>query len=90
MTEQAVAPVCTTFAAQGDRRCRLVHVPWPLIYWLLRSGEFVRIRLPCRADWLPGLIYAASGLAGGDRLARLGVTLRAFTVSSSAVPSGAP
>jgi hypothetical protein len=57
VTEQAVAAVCTAFAAQEDRRCRFVHVPWPPIYWLLRSGEF------------PFL---------------------AFTVSGSAVPSGAP
>lgn len=39
------------FAAQEDRRCRFVHVPWPPTYWLL--------------------------------------TLRAFTVSGSAVRSGA-
>jgi hypothetical protein len=78
------------FAAQECRRCRFVHVPWPLICWPLRSGEFVRVPLPCRADSLPGSIYTALGLAGGDQLARLGVNLRAFTVSGSAVPSGAP
>jgi nucleoside-diphosphate-sugar epimerase len=77
------------FAAQEDRRCRFVPVPWQLIYWLLRSGEFIRLRLPFRADSLLGLVHTAPGLVGGDQLARLGVTLHAFTVSGSTVPSGA-
>ena len=77
------------FAAQEDRRCRFVPVPWQLVYWLLRSGEFMRLRLPFRADSLLGLIHTAPGLLGGDQLARLGVTLHAFTVTGSTVPSGA-
>ncbi len=76
------------FAAQEDRRCRFVPVPWQLIYWLLRSGEFMRLRLPFRADSLLGLIHTAPGLIGGDQLARLGVTLHAFNVRGSTVPSG--
>jgi nucleoside-diphosphate-sugar epimerase len=79
-----------SFAAQEDRRCRFVPVPWQLIYWLLRSGELMRLRLPFRSDSLLGLVHTAPGLAGGDQLARLGVTLRGFTVSGSTVPSGAP
>lgn len=77
------------FAAQEDRRCRFVPVPWQLIYWPLRGGEFMRLRLPFRADSLLGLVHTAPGLTGGDQLARLGVTLHAFTVSGSTVPSGA-
>jgi nucleoside-diphosphate-sugar epimerase len=77
------------FAAQEGRRCRFVPVPWQLIYWLLRSGEYMRLHLPFRADSLLGLIHTAPGLAGGEQLARLGVTLHAFTVSGSTVPSGA-
>lgn len=77
------------FAAQENRRCRFVPVPWQLVYWLLRSGEFMRLRLPFRADSLLGLIHTAPGLIGGDQLARLGVTMRAFTVRGSTVPSGA-
>ena len=77
------------FAAQEDRRCRFVPVPWQLIYWLLRGGELMRLRLPFRADSLLGLVHTAPGLIGGDQLARLGVTLHAFTVSGSTVPSGA-
>jgi nucleoside-diphosphate-sugar epimerase len=76
-------------AAQEDRRCRFVRVPWQLIYWLLRSGEFMHLRLPFRADSLLGLVHTAPGLIGGDQLARLGVTLHAFAVSGSTVPSGA-
>src|SRR5215475_3435931 len=77
------------FAAQEDRRCRFVAVPWQLIYWLLRSGELMHLHLPFRADSLLGLIHTAPGLIGGDQLARLGVTLRGFTVSGSTVQSGA-
>lgn len=49
----------------------------------------LRRRLPFRADSLLGLIHTPSGLIGGDQLARLGVTLRAFTVTGSTVLSGA-
>jgi nucleoside-diphosphate-sugar epimerase len=77
------------FAAQEDRQCRFVPVPWQLIYWLLRSGEFTHLRLPFRADSLLGLIHTAPSLVGEDQLARLGVTVQAFTASGPAVPSGA-
>ena len=36
------------------------------------------MRLPFRADSLLGLIHTAPSLAGGDQLARLGVTLHGF------------
>jgi len=78
-----------TFAAEENRRCRFVPVPWQLVYWLLRSGESLRLRLPFRADSLLGLIHTAPSLVGGDQLARLGVTLRAFTARGSTVASGA-
>lgn len=76
-------------AAQEHRRCRLVPVPWQLVYWPLRGGEFLRLRLPFRADSVLGLIHTAPGLLGGDQLARLGVTVQAFTVGEPAVASGA-
>lgn len=79
----------SAFAAQEERRCRFVPVPWQPVYWLLRSGEFMRLRLPFRADSLLGLIRTAPGLVGADQLARLGVTLHAFPVSRSTVASGA-
>ena len=66
------------FAAQENRRCRFVPVPWRLVYWLLRSGELMRLQLPFRADSLLGLIHTAPSLVGGDQLARLGVTLHGF------------
>ncbi len=78
-----------TFAAAENRRCRFVPVPWQLVYWLLRSGESMRLRLPFRADSLLGIVHTAPGLAGEDQLARLGVTVRAFTARGSAVASGA-
>jgi nucleoside-diphosphate-sugar epimerase len=77
------------FAAQEDRRCRFVPVPWQLIYWLLKSGEFMRLHMPFRADSLLGLIHSAPSLVGEDQLARLGVTVQAFTAKGPTVPSGA-
>ena len=49
----------------------------------------MRLRLLLRVDSLLGLICTAPGLVGGDQLARLGVTLHAFTLNGSTVPSGA-
>lgn len=79
-----------TFAAQENRQCRFVPVPWQLVYWLLRSGELMRLHLPFRADSLLGLIHTAPSLAGGDQLARLGVTLHAFKPAKdpAALPGG--
>jgi nucleoside-diphosphate-sugar epimerase len=79
-----------TFAAQENRRCRFVPVPWQLVYGLLRSGELMRLHLPFRADSLLGLIHTAPSLAGGDQLARLGVTLHAFKPAKdpAALPGG--
>jgi hypothetical protein len=76
------------FAAREYRRCRFVPVTWQLICWLLRSGELMRVRLPFRADSPLGVKHG-TGLIGGDHLARLGVTLHAFAVRGSTVPSGA-
>jgi nucleoside-diphosphate-sugar epimerase len=66
------------FAAQSNRRCRFVPVPWKLVYSALRAGESMRLRLPFRADSLLGLVYTAPQLVGKDELARLGVTFQPF------------
>jgi nucleoside-diphosphate-sugar epimerase len=66
------------FAAQSNRRCRFLPVPWKLVYSALRAGESVRLRLPFRADSLLGLVYTAPRLEGKDELARLGVTFQPF------------
>jgi hypothetical protein len=44
-------------AGQEYRRCWFVPMPRQLIYWLLRRGQFMRLRLPFRADWVLGLIH---------------------------------
>ena len=88
-TRVSLVDLMRTFAAEENRRCRFVPVPWQLVYWLLRSGESMRLRLPFRADSLLGLIHTAPGLVGGDQLAQLGATLRAFTARGSTVASGA-
>jgi nucleoside-diphosphate-sugar epimerase len=88
-TRVTLIDLMRTFAAEENRRCRFAPVPWQLVYWLLRSGESMRLRLPFRADSLLGLIHTAPSLAGGDQLARLGVTLRAFPARGSTVASGA-
>ena len=78
------------FAAQEGRRCRFVPVPWQPVYWLLRGGERLRLRLPFRADSLLGLVRTAPGLTGADQLARLGVTVQPFSAGVPTVPPGAP
>jgi nucleoside-diphosphate-sugar epimerase len=78
-----------TFAAQNHRRCRFVPVPWQPIYWLVRSGELLRLHLPFRADSLLALVHSAPGLVGEDRLAQLGVTVKAFPAGDSLAHSGA-
>jgi nucleoside-diphosphate-sugar epimerase len=69
----------TRFAAQEDRRCVFVPVPWQLVYGLLRSAEAVGLTPPFRADSVLGLV-GTTGLSvrGTDRLAELGVTLQGF------------
>ena len=66
------------FAAQDGRRCRFMPVPWKLVYWSLRAGERMGLHLPFRADSVLGLVYTAPHLVGKERLARIGVALRAF------------
>jgi nucleoside-diphosphate-sugar epimerase len=73
------------FAAQENRRCRFVPVPWQMVYWLLRSGEFMHLRLPFRADSLLGLVRSAPELVGGEQSARLGFTLHPFKEDSPAL-----
>jgi nucleoside-diphosphate-sugar epimerase len=70
--------IMQAFAEQENRRCRFVPVPWQPIYWLLKSGEAMRLRLPFRADSLLGLVHTAPILIGGDELDRVGITVRAF------------
>jgi hypothetical protein len=81
----ALADLVRTFAAQDNRRCRFMPVPWRPIYWMLRAGELMRLRLPFRADSLLGLVSTAPSLVGKDQLARLGVTFHAFPADSAAL-----
>lgn len=71
------------FAAQEGRPCRLVPVPWQLVYGLLKSAEFLRLHLSFRADSLLGLVHTTSSLCGVDQLNRLGVTFHAFPAADS-------
>jgi nucleoside-diphosphate-sugar epimerase len=73
----------SVFAEQENRRSRFVPVPWQPIYWLLKSGELMRLQLPFRADSLLGLVHTAPGLLGGDELDRVGVTMRPFKSDST-------
>lgn len=74
-----LADLMRAFAAQEGYPCRLIPVPWQLVYWLLRTAELLRLHPPFRADSLLGLVHTAPTLSGLDRLAELGVTLHAFT-----------
>ena len=66
------------FAAESNRQCRFIPVPWRLVYWALKAGESMRAKLPFRADSLLGLVYSAPELLGQDRLASLDIILRPF------------
>jgi nucleoside-diphosphate-sugar epimerase len=76
--KSTLAELLTSFAGQEHRRSRFVPIPWQPVYWLLRTGEFLRVPLPFRADSLLGLVYTASGLVGQKELAELGLTMSAF------------
>jgi nucleoside-diphosphate-sugar epimerase len=70
--------IMSALAAEENRRSRFIPVPWQLVYWLLRTGELMRLQLPFRADSLLGLVRTAPGLIGQDQLARLDITFRAY------------
>jgi nucleoside-diphosphate-sugar epimerase len=74
-----LAYILKSFAAQENRSCRLVPIPWRLVYCLLKTAEFLHLHPPFRADSVLGLVRTAPGLSGIDQLTRLGVTLHAFT-----------
>lgn len=73
--------VMVALAAQEGRRCRFVPFPWRLLYWGLRAGELLPVRLPFRADSLLGLVYPAPSVPGVDEAARLGIGYRAFNIN---------
>jgi nucleoside-diphosphate-sugar epimerase len=66
------------FAAQEDRKCRFVPVPWQLVYGLLRTAELLKVPLPFRADSLLGLVRSAPTITNAEPVTALGVTLHAF------------
>jgi len=72
----------TTFAAKDGRRCRYVPVPWPVVYWGLRTLELLRVPLPFRADSLLGLVRSAPSVPPSSVVEGLGVRLRSFPLES--------
>jgi nucleoside-diphosphate-sugar epimerase len=82
-----LAEIMRSLAAQEGRPCRLITVPWHLVYWLLRAAEILRLHPPFRADSLLGLVHTAPDLNDIDQLADLGITLHAFTLTPAQVIS---
>lgn len=78
-----LADLMRAFSARGNRKSRLVFVPWKLVYGLLRTGELIRLPLPFRADSLLGLIHSAPNLSGTEKLTALGVSLRPFSIETT-------
>jgi nucleoside-diphosphate-sugar epimerase len=70
----------TALAGQEGRRCRFVTIPSRVVYMLLRSAEAVGLHPPFRSDSLLGLVRAAPGVVNTDKLAELGVIVRASTL----------
>jgi nucleoside-diphosphate-sugar epimerase len=58
------------------RRPLFVPVPWRMVYWVLRIGETLGIKLPFRSDSLLGLVHSAPYVPGLQDLAQLGVAPR--------------
>ena len=79
----ALPDMMRVFAAQEDRRCRLVPVPWQSVYYPLRFTEVLRAHLPFRADSVLGLVRTAPCVGNDGPLTQLGVTPRAFHVDAS-------
>lgn len=77
-----LAEIMRSLAAEEGRPCRLIGVPWQLVYWLLRAAEILRLHPPFRADSLLGLVHTAPALSRIDQLAELGITLHAFALDS--------
>jgi hypothetical protein len=65
-------------AHQQEIAVRFVPVPWQPLYWTLRVGEAMHLKLPFRADSLIGLVRPATVLPGGQELAALGIRFRPY------------
>jgi uncharacterized protein YbjT (DUF2867 family) len=77
-----LANIMRILAAYEGRPCRLIAVPWQLVYWLLKAAQLLQLHPPFRADSVLGLVHAAPALSGTDQLAKLGITVHAFALDS--------
>jgi hypothetical protein len=75
----SIREILQSFAAEQNRRCRFVPVPWQLVYATLRSAEAARLKLPFRADSLLGLVHRAPSIVNDEAIADLGVTIHGFS-----------
>jgi nucleoside-diphosphate-sugar epimerase len=74
------AELLRAIARVDGRRPRLVPVPWPLVYWSMRSAELLSLPLPLRADSLLGLVKPAPGVPNVDDVEGLGIHIRPFAL----------
>jgi nucleoside-diphosphate-sugar epimerase len=68
-------------ARSQGRSPRLVPIPWRPVYLAMRAAEALRLPLPLRADSVLGLVRPAPLVPNFELWARLGVTVRAPSLS---------
>jgi nucleoside-diphosphate-sugar epimerase len=71
--------ILRAFAAAGGNRCRVVELPWQIVYRGLRLTEAARLPLPFRADSVLGLVHPAPRVVNGEVAAALGIPLEPFS-----------
>jgi nucleoside-diphosphate-sugar epimerase len=70
--------IITGLAHASGQSCRVVPLPWHLLYGTMRAAETLPVGLPVRADSLLGLARPAPDVPNIAELKALGVRLRAF------------
>jgi nucleoside-diphosphate-sugar epimerase len=82
-TPVMLSDLLKALASQDGRPFRAIRIPWQLVFYLLRTAEVFRVRLPFRADSTLGLVRTAPCPSDDGLLTGLGVTLHAFSLEPS-------
>jgi hypothetical protein len=79
----AMRDLMVAFSAQEGRHSPFIPVPWQLVLGVLRTTEYLGVRLPFRADSLLGLVRTAPEIVNGEAVARMGVTVHPFSTRTT-------
>jgi nucleoside-diphosphate-sugar epimerase len=67
-------------AASQGRILRAVPVPWQLVSGVLKTAEALHVPVPFRSDSILGLVHPAAEVPGVERLKKLGIKFRSFSL----------